>query len=209
MSNGLINDMDSCELCKLRKVKCDRVEPTCGWCARNERVCEYKERKKPGLRAGYGRELEGRIDRLEALIHAQGSRLDDHIHKHATSDPARSTTLSGTPSMEVSRHGDFYGMIPKGLPYASVASSGWPQVHGSEHGQYSQQPEGVFDLESLRKTICLLGALSLQRAYCPRYCPPMRVPFPFSFFFHMPKWILENVQANAVELYQLVALLPV
>ena len=145
MSNGLINDMDSCELCKLRKVKCDRVEPTCGWCARNDRVCEYKERKKPGLRAGYGRELEGRIDRLEALIHAQGSRLEDHIHKHDASNPMQSTTLSGDASTEASRYGDCsYGVIPKGPRHASVVSSGWPQVHGSEHGQYGQQPEGVF-----------------------------------------------------------------
>jgi hypothetical protein len=158
--------MDSCELCKLRKVKCDRVEPTCGWCARNERVCEYKERKKPGLRAGYGRELEGRIDRLEALIHAQGSRLEDHIQKHDTSNPAQSTTLSGDPSMEASRHGDFsYGVIAKGPRHASVASSGWPQVHGSEHGQYGQQPEGVFGLQSLRKRICCWGLYLLQHLF--------------------------------------------
>lgn len=45
----------SCELCKQRKVKCDRGHPTCGWCARNGQHCEYRERKKPGLRAGYGR----------------------------------------------------------------------------------------------------------------------------------------------------------
>lgn len=51
----------SCELCKQRKVKCDRGQPTCGWCLRNNQVCEYKERKKPGLRAGYGRELEARL----------------------------------------------------------------------------------------------------------------------------------------------------
>ncbi len=51
----------SCELCKQRKVKCDRGQPTCGWCSRNGQLCEYKERKKPGLRAGYGRELESRL----------------------------------------------------------------------------------------------------------------------------------------------------
>jgi len=51
----------SCELCKQRKVKCDRGQPTCGWCTRNNQVCEYRERKKPGLRAGYGRELEARL----------------------------------------------------------------------------------------------------------------------------------------------------
>ena len=30
----------------------DRVQPMCGWCSRNGYACEYKERKKPGLRAG-------------------------------------------------------------------------------------------------------------------------------------------------------------
>ena len=41
----------------------DRGQPSCGWCVRNNQVCEYKERKKPGLRAGYGRELEARLGR--------------------------------------------------------------------------------------------------------------------------------------------------
>ncbi|KAL8293943.1 hypothetical protein RB598_005354 [Gaeumannomyces tritici] len=58
----------SCELCKQRKVKCDRDQPSCGWCTRNGAICEYKERKKPGLRAGYGRELEQRLDRLESIL---------------------------------------------------------------------------------------------------------------------------------------------
>lgn len=40
----------SCELCKQRKVKCDRGQPSCGWCLRNGQTCEYKERRKPGLR---------------------------------------------------------------------------------------------------------------------------------------------------------------
>ena len=147
--------MDSCELCKLRKVKCDRVEPTCGWCARNDRDCEYKERKKPGLRAGYGRELEGRIDRLEALLHAQASRLEDHIHKHDTApNQAQSTTLSRNPSLEASRHGEgAYGVIPEGPRHPSLASSGWPQVQANEHGQYRQQLEGACQPHFLLKTV--------------------------------------------------------
>lgn len=39
----------------------DRAQPSCGWCTRNGQLCEYKERKKPGLRAGYGKELEQRL----------------------------------------------------------------------------------------------------------------------------------------------------
>ncbi|KAL4930723.1 putative C6 transcription factor [Aspergillus undulatus] len=69
----------SCELCKQRKVKCDRAQPSCGWCRRNGQVCEYKERKKPGLRAGYGKELEQRLDRLEDIIHAQARLIEAHI----------------------------------------------------------------------------------------------------------------------------------
>jgi hypothetical protein len=58
----------SCETCKQRKVKCDRGQPSCGWCLKNGQQCEYKERKKPGLRAGYGRELESKLaDQAEVL----------------------------------------------------------------------------------------------------------------------------------------------
>ncbi|KAJ5677292.1 uncharacterized protein N7477_002925 [Penicillium maclennaniae] len=69
----------SCELCKQRKVKCDRVQPSCGWCNRNGQICEYKERKKPGLRAGYGKELEQRLDRLEDIIQSQARLIEMHI----------------------------------------------------------------------------------------------------------------------------------
>lgn len=65
----------SCELCKQRKVKCDRAQPSCGWCSRNGATCEYKERKKPGLRAGYGRELEQRLDKLEGMLRAHDKLL--------------------------------------------------------------------------------------------------------------------------------------
>ena len=57
------------------QVKCDRQQPACGWCTRNDHLCEYKEREKPGLRAGYGRELESRLDRLETLLDEQGRQL--------------------------------------------------------------------------------------------------------------------------------------
>ncbi|KAK8187587.1 fungal-specific transcription factor domain-containing protein [Phyllosticta capitalensis] len=71
----------SCETCKQRKVKCDRGQPSCGWCARNSQPCEYKERKKPGLRAGYGRELEARLDRLEDMIQRQQSTIAQLVDK--------------------------------------------------------------------------------------------------------------------------------
>ncbi|KAK3388496.1 fungal-specific transcription factor domain-containing protein [Sordaria brevicollis] len=68
----------SCETCKTRKVKCDRGQPSCGWCTRNAHACEYKERKKPGLRAGYGRELEQRLDHLEGELRKHAEILAAH-----------------------------------------------------------------------------------------------------------------------------------
>ncbi|KAI8952612.1 fungal-specific transcription factor domain-containing protein [Xylaria longipes] len=67
----------SCETCKQRKVKCDRGQPSCGWCRRNSVSCEYRERKKPGLRAGYGRELEQRLDRLEEILRTHSEILNN------------------------------------------------------------------------------------------------------------------------------------
>ncbi|CZS92205.1 related to Zn(II)2Cys6 transcriptional activator [Rhynchosporium graminicola] len=77
-----------CELCKQRKVKCDRGQPSCGWCTRNGAICEYKERKKPGLRAGYGRELEQRLDRLEDIIRSHSQILETSFTNQSNSLPS-------------------------------------------------------------------------------------------------------------------------
>ncbi|KAL7921722.1 fungal-specific transcription factor domain-containing protein [Trichoderma austrokoningii] len=72
----------SCELCKQRKVKCDRGQPSCGWCKRHGQNCEYKERKPPGLRAGFGkflenrsREMELRLDKMEEVLRQHSELL--------------------------------------------------------------------------------------------------------------------------------------
>lgn len=69
----------SCELCKGRKVKCDRQEPKCGWCASHDRVCIYRERKRPGVRAAYELELEEKVNRLETMLQTLKTEVDDHI----------------------------------------------------------------------------------------------------------------------------------
>ncbi|TAQ88971.1 hypothetical protein B7494_g2711 [Chlorociboria aeruginascens] len=87
-----------CELCKQRKVKCDRGQPSCGWCTRNSALCEYKERKKPGLRAGYGRELEHRLDRLEDILRSHAQILESSFSNHSNSIPSDHETPQSIPS---------------------------------------------------------------------------------------------------------------
>lgn len=69
----------SCELCKARKVKCDRAEPACSWCARHNRACVYLERQKPGSRIGFSLELEAKVNRIDALLQSLGRRVEEHI----------------------------------------------------------------------------------------------------------------------------------
>ncbi|OTB02732.1 hypothetical protein M426DRAFT_322332 [Hypoxylon sp. CI-4A] len=90
----------SCETCKQRKVKCDRGQPSCGWCRRNSVFCEYRERKKPGLRAGYGRELEQRLDKLEEIIRSHSEILQSSFisHAHHNIPPSVRNSNSSLPS---------------------------------------------------------------------------------------------------------------
>ncbi|KAI1809416.1 fungal-specific transcription factor domain-containing protein [Poronia punctata] len=94
----------SCETCKQRKVKCDRGQPSCGWCRRNSVQCEYRERKKPGLRAGYGRELEQRLDRLEDILRSHSEILNTSFATSPTQHGLPPSVRNSIPSLP-SDHG--------------------------------------------------------------------------------------------------------
>ncbi|EMC98698.1 hypothetical protein BAUCODRAFT_30968 [Baudoinia panamericana UAMH 10762] len=93
----------SCERCKERKVKCDRGRPSCGWCTRNGQTCEYRERKKPGLRAGYGRELEARLDKMENVLQSQ-QRVLQQLANHLSSTDAAFHALGTPPGPHIAQH---------------------------------------------------------------------------------------------------------
>ncbi|KAG9784905.1 hypothetical protein ABEF93_003398 [Exophiala dermatitidis] len=146
----------SCELCKARKVKCDRVEPACGWCARNNRVCVYKERQKPGLRVGYGRELEEKINRLEALLQVMGRRLEEHIVEHGDYSRHR----PGSVRMSTSQPPQFptYAQNDPRPSTASIMSQDtpgsdprWGTANAYERMQYSR-PQDAMSIRSVVDT---------------------------------------------------------
>ncbi|KAL1902392.1 hypothetical protein Sste5346_001372 [Sporothrix stenoceras] len=88
-------DMDqkiSCELCKTRKVKCDRAEPACSWCARHNRQCVYLKRQTPGSRTRINAELEAKVNRIDSLLRALGRRVEEHISQDHAADFERSRT---------------------------------------------------------------------------------------------------------------------
>ncbi|OCT48311.1 hypothetical protein CLCR_03871 [Cladophialophora carrionii] len=146
----------SCELCKNRKVKCDRAEPACGWCARNGRECVYKERQKPGLRVGYGRELEEKINRLEALLHAQGRRLEDHIAEHGDLSPLHRQSSLRTPHPPGGTQFNAYAQSDPRPSAASVLSqdtpgseSRWPSVANAYERMQYPRPQDAMSIRSV------------------------------------------------------------
>ncbi|KAL4808450.1 fungal-specific transcription factor domain-containing protein [Aspergillus unguis] len=156
----------SCELCKQRKVKCDRAQPSCGWCSRNGQVCEYKERKKPGLRAGYGKELEQRLDRLEDIIQAQARLIETHIlqaQPRMPQDMHHAGPLSySSPSEPSAVHGPsprnpFYFQEPSSVPSArppepSITSPTDVSVKNSIQSQMNGTLPSVASLPQITNT---------------------------------------------------------
>ncbi|KAK3682959.1 fungal-specific transcription factor domain-containing protein [Podospora appendiculata] len=114
----------SCELCKQRKVKCDRGQPSCGWCSRNSAICEYKERKKPGLRAGYGRELEQRLDKMEEILQMHSEILQASLANN------NNTNNNNNTHSPASGHG---GIAQHNAPPSIRGSASLPSIP-SEHG---------------------------------------------------------------------------
>ncbi|SPO07186.1 related to Zn(II)2Cys6 transcriptional activator [Cephalotrichum gorgonifer] len=74
------HQITSCELCKARKVKCDRAQPACSWCARRNRTCVYLERQKPGSRIVFGLQLEAELSKTQARLEELERRFDEHLN---------------------------------------------------------------------------------------------------------------------------------
>ncbi|OAF59145.1 hypothetical protein VC83_04325 [Pseudogymnoascus destructans] len=146
----------SCELCKQRKVKCDRGQPSCRWCSRNGARCEYKERKKPGLRAGYGRELEQRLDRLEDILQTHARILETALapqqgnqgnHVNQSNQAAlhdgqmlgnHLPRVEGQPFMQ-QKTSAFSGSTPQHADFPNSLSPPTPSMQSMQGDAYMQQ----------------------------------------------------------------------
>ena len=104
----------SCQLCQQRKVKCDRVQPTCAYCDRHQAECRYfptthSRRKKRRLSEG---ELLKRLERYEALLAAHGIQINEETL------PAESLSRfdSNTAAQEASHDSGYSGKATPSTP---------------------------------------------------------------------------------------------
>ncbi|KAK5192409.1 hypothetical protein LTR96_007033 [Exophiala xenobiotica] len=95
---------------------------------KRKRPMNVTERKKPGLRAGYGRELETRLDRLETLLQEQGRQLAAHLADACTITSAQ-TVNSAMPRSSIQ------GITPEAQARASFDAQ--PSAFANET-QYQQ-----------------------------------------------------------------------
>ncbi|KAL7811199.1 fungal-specific transcription factor domain-containing protein [Trichoderma aethiopicum] len=139
----------SCELCKARKVKCDRAEPACSWCARHNRTCVYLERQKPGSRIGFSLELEAKVNRIDALLQSLGRRVEEHIandHLPSSQTQGLSPALtSHLPSPADAYHQDGARLGPVGAVRSTptlrpgLISPSW-DANGADNYQDARMP---------------------------------------------------------------------
>ncbi|RTE75584.1 hypothetical protein BHE90_009940 [Fusarium euwallaceae] len=155
----------SCEMCKSRKVKCDRAEPACSWCARHNRACVYLERQKPGTaRNGFSLELEAKVNRIDALLQALGRRVEEHIvQDHAAASPSLASSTANN------LHGDSQGggrLTPTSLPRtSSISQARSPSLSGTtwQPGIQPQQPLMMASLEGPTQPISSPNASGFRK----------------------------------------------
>ena len=127
------------------KAVADKIEPTCGWCARNGRICEYKRKRKPGLRAGYGHELETKINRLETFIQALGNRVDNYFSTQHDSGHGLEPPRPVYQSPDLTRYPATPYSVSADMEFQNTptSTSRWPPGNTSERMQFSLPLDSV------------------------------------------------------------------
>ncbi|KAJ9132282.1 C6 transcription factor [Pleurostoma richardsiae] len=150
----------SCLLCQSRKVRCDRAEPACSWCTKNNRVCVYRERARPGSKMPSA-DLEAKVNRIEAMLQVLGRRVEEHIVNHSDG-----ISLAVSPSVAHSQTGLYPGARGVTPAYSTGSGAGQtPTLQGMQ----------VQDRTSVRSLIHTSppGSQAQQQAITGPVSPPV------------------------------------
>lgn len=182
-------------MCKARKVKCDRAQPACSWCARHKRTCVYLERQNPGSRIVFGLELEAELSRTQARLEELERRFDEHLAAGSAapapapaSPPrtaARAPSAPQTDQRRVSEYGrntpvsQSHGGTP---PISSAYPASKPLGDGDAHANGETQPgyapftpatalsPGI-ESDDLPPQDVLYALVDLYFKHCNTWCP--------------------------------------
>ncbi|PNP59780.1 hypothetical protein THARTR1_00659 [Trichoderma harzianum] len=113
-----------CEMCRRRKVKCDRMRPACGWCMRNSRVCVYKEKRKAVDESERNDQLEVRLGQLDAVVQGLRQRVDSHISHHDAHHEVSHSPMSKSPPTHHDRHHSWHATASPESTRSDILSEG-------------------------------------------------------------------------------------
>lgn len=133
-------------------MKCDKAEPACGWCASHGRLCVYKERKRPGIRVSYEIDLEEKVNRMEAMLHLLGSKVEDHItNDHVVKVHDYSPAAAASLQSPVYTQGRFHPTPSSvdGDPRSTPASAPIWRPEISRHDSQYGRPSDTVSIQSL------------------------------------------------------------
>ncbi|KAF4414915.1 binuclear zinc transcription factor [Fusarium acutatum] len=85
----------ACTKCRSMKLKCGRIKPCCGRCARRSEICDYPHSRRTNVgRTTRVRELEVKLDQLESLARPTFKPLDNSSNMdHSTGFSAGDSPL--------------------------------------------------------------------------------------------------------------------
>ncbi|RGP77179.1 zn ii 2cys6 transcriptional activator [Fusarium longipes] len=182
----------SCEMCKTRKVKCDRAEPACSWCARHNKACIYLERQRPGAgRNGFSIELEAKVNRIDALLQALGRRVEEHIvqdHSPVVSPGVSSQLDSRLTPATLPRQSSF------SQAKSPAISSPWaqPPIQSQQQGASAATPTSTTigrnpSIQSYTIDLpphdIIYSLVDLYFKHCGTWCPILERKTIFATFF--------------------------
>ncbi|AOA64903.1 Putative fungal transcriptional regulatory protein [Komagataella phaffii] len=65
----------SCNGCRARKVRCNGEKPSCSYCLKTGITCVFSPLRKPGLKRGYGKQFDQRLDSVEEQLKTFGDEI--------------------------------------------------------------------------------------------------------------------------------------
>ncbi|KAH7142910.1 binuclear zinc transcription factor [Dactylonectria estremocensis] len=122
----------SCTQCRLKKLKCDRVRPHCGRCAKLSESCDYPQTRRSNVgRRKRVYELEAKLDQLERLAKPAdkfldvGETTDQHTAGHIPGNRPESSQFPSVPARPTPDANQFEFNTPS----AELASTGTFEQH--------------------------------------------------------------------------------
>ena len=140
----------SCQLCQQRKVKCDKIQPTCSYCVRHKADCHYipSEPRSKKRKRGYEDQLRQRLQRYEQLLRAHGINNDEDTSDDNSMSAIPTTQTSGETSPLVNSKSSLDSQRERGTRQPSSNPSGRFVIDGGkrrfvENGLWQTISEGL------------------------------------------------------------------